>query len=89
MGLVNHYYNLRFLAEDPDLPSVNHRFAGGDIGALVIPASVSVIEDSDKPEVAQNLVRFLLTQEAQEYFRDQTFEYPLASGVEPVAAVSP
>ena len=32
MGLVNHYYNYRFLAEDPGLPSRNHRFADGDIG---------------------------------------------------------
>ena len=84
MGLVNHYYNLRFLAEDPDLPSVNHRFGGGDIGALVIAASVSIIEGSDKPQAARELIEFLLSQESQEYFRDETFEYPLARGVEPV-----
>lgn len=84
MGLVNHYYNLRFLAEDPDLPSVNHRFGGGDIGALVIPSSVSILTGSDQQEAAQRLVEFLLTDPSQAYFRDQTFEYPLAEGVEPV-----
>lgn len=84
MGLVNHYYNLRFLAEDPDLPSVNHRFGDGDIGALLIAASISVIEGTDQPEAAQRLVEFMLGQEAQEFYRDQTFEYPLARAVEPV-----
>ena len=42
-GLVNHYYNHRFLAEDPGLPSRNHQFDDGDIGGLVIPASASVL----------------------------------------------
>ncbi len=32
MGLVNHYYNERFLAEDPSLPSRNHTLSDGDIG---------------------------------------------------------
>ncbi len=42
-GLVNHYYNHRFLAEDPGLPSRNHEFAAGDIGALVIPSAPNTI----------------------------------------------
>lgn len=84
MGLVNHYYNVRFLAEDPDLPSRNHRFAGGDIGGLVIASSVSTIAGSEQSETAQELIRFLLTEASQEYFRDETFEYPLANGVAPV-----
>jgi iron(III) transport system substrate-binding protein len=84
MGLVNHYYNLRFLEEDPQLPSVNHRFAEGDIGGLVLASSVSMVAGSDQPEAAQRLIEFLLSEQAQEYFRDETFEYPLARGVEPV-----
>ena len=36
MGLVNHYYLLRFLAEDPDAPGINHNFASDDIGSLLI-----------------------------------------------------
>ena len=84
MGLVNHYYNLRFLEEDPSLPSRNHRFEGGDIGALLIPSSVSIIAGSDQQEAATALVEFLLSEQAQSYFRDETFEYPLAAGVDPV-----
>lgn len=82
MGLVNHYYNFRFLAEDPDLPSRNHRFPDGDIGALVITSSAGIVEGTDQPEWAQQFVDYLLTEDAQQYFRDETFEYPLAGDLE-------
>ena len=83
MGLVNHYYNERFLAEDPSLPSRNHRFPGGDIGSLVIESSASVLASSDKQEQAREFIQFLLSKSSQEYFASETFEYPLAGGVAP------
>jgi iron(III) transport system substrate-binding protein len=89
MGLVNHYYNHRFLQEDPSLPSRNHRFEDGDIGGLLIPSSASVLAASDKREEAEAFIRFLLSKEAQEYFADETFEYPLAQGVPPAEGVPP
>jgi iron(III) transport system substrate-binding protein len=89
MGLVNHYYNHRFLQEDPSLPSRNHRFGDGDIGGLLIPSSASVLAASDKKEEAEAFIRFLLSKEAQEYFADETFEYPLAQGVPPAEGVPP
>ena len=89
MGLVNHYYNHRFLDEDPGLPSRNHRFDGDDIGSLVIASSVSVLEGSERSEDAAAFVRFLLSEDAQRYFADETFEYPLAVGVEPAGDVPP
>lgn len=81
MGLVNHYYNHRFLAEDPSLPSRNHRFAAGDLGSLVISSGVSVLAGTDQADAAEEFVRYLLAQPAQEYFARETFEYPLAAGV--------
>jgi iron(III) transport system substrate-binding protein len=81
MGLVNHYYNYRFQKENPETPSRNHAFADGDVGGLVIPATVSVLAGSDKAEEAARFVEFLLSPEAQRYFADQTFEYPLVQGV--------
>ncbi len=81
MGLVNHYYNERFLAEDPSLPSRNHILADGDIGSLVIPSNVSILAGTDQAEAAEEFVRFLLTEEAQTYFAEETFEYPLVDGV--------
>lgn len=89
MGLVNHYYNARFLAEDPDLPSRNYSFPEETLGNLVIAASVSAIEGSDQPELAQQFIEFMLSEQAQRYFSDETFEYPLVSGVEPSADLPP
>ncbi len=89
MGLVNHYYNYRFLAEDPSLPSRNHQFEDGDIGNLVIPSSVSVLASSDRQEDAQAFVDFLLTEESQAYFAEETFEYPLVEGVATAEGVPP
>ncbi len=89
MGLVNHYYNFRFLAEDPSLPSRNHQFADGDIGNLVIPSSVSVLAASERRGDAERFVDFLLSTESQEYFASETFEYPLAEGVDPAPGVPP
>lgn len=88
MGLVNHYYALRFLAEDPDLPVANHVLPDGDLGALVIPSTISITATSDSPAAAE-LVSFLLDEQAQRYFADETMEYPLAAGVEPPADVPP
>ena len=89
MGLVNHYYNYRFLEEDPSLPSRNHQFEDGDIGGLVIPSSASVLAASDKKEEAEAFIQFLLSEQAQEYFAAETFEYPLARDVPPAEGVPP
>ena len=83
LGLVNHYYNERFLAEDPSLPSRNYRFPEGDLGALVIESSASVLAGTDKTEQAHAFIEFLLDRESQEFFASETFEYPLVSGVDP------
>lgn len=89
MGLVNHYYNFQFLAEDPDLPSRNHQFADGDIGGLVIPSAASIVAGTDDTEDAERFISFLLSEEAQRYFASETFEYPLADDVPAASGVPP
>lgn len=85
VGLVNHYYLLGFLADDPDAPAANHFFPGGDPGSLVNVAGTGVLEASDEQEAAVELVRFLLSRDAQAYFsgaqEDDGFEYPLVEGL--------
>ena len=88
-GLVNHYYNHRFLEEDPGLPSRNHQFDDGDIGGLVIPSSASVLASSGRQEDAQRFIAFLLEKGSQEYFAEETYEYPLADGVPAAEGVPP
>lgn len=83
VGLVNHYYNHRFLDEDPEHPGVNHRFADDDIGNLLIVTAAALVEGTEAPDAATSLIEYLLGPSAQEYFATETFEYPLAAGVEP------
>ena len=87
VGLVNHYYVYQALAEDPQFSGVNHNFAVDDIGSLVIVTGASMLESTDSPDQSVELIRFLLQEEAQRYFSDQTFEYPLAAGVAPASVL--
>jgi iron(III) transport system substrate-binding protein len=89
MGLVNHYYNYQYLAESPGSPTRNYVFPDGDIGALLIATTVSVLEPSDDRERAAQFVEFLLSEDAQRYFSAETFEYPLVADVEPSEQLPP
>ena len=89
MGLVNHYYNLRAKAEDPGVASENYYFPDRDIGSLLIVTAIGVLSSSELPELADQLVEFMLGEEAQSFYSEQTFEYALASGVGPPQALPP
>lgn len=89
MGLVNHYYNVRYLVEDPGAPSRNYQFPGDDIGSIMLATTASVLEGSDRAEDGEEFVRYLLGASAQEYFANSTFEYPLVKGVEPSEELAP
>ncbi len=88
-GLVNHYYLLRLRAEGAGQDAENHFIPSGDVGTLVIPAGVGVLAGSDRPEAAIQFVEFLLSFDAQEYFANETFEFPLIEGVDPVEGLPP
>lgn len=89
VGLVNHYYNYQALAEDPNHPGLNHQFAPDDPGSLLIVTGAAIVEGTDRPDVAAQLIEFLLGPEGQQYFADETFEYPLAIGQEPATEIPP
>ncbi|MDF1662242.1 MAG: iron ABC transporter substrate-binding protein [Planctomycetota bacterium] len=83
VGLVNHYYLHRFLAEKgPEFPVGNHYLPGGDAGSLINVAGVAVLKSSANSKAAQKFVEYMLSKSAQEYFAKETHEYPLAKGVE-------
>ncbi|MEL6890415.1 MAG: extracellular solute-binding protein [Actinomycetota bacterium] len=86
-GLVNHYYNFRFLAEDGSHPGRNHLFDTDDPGAVLIITGAGVVEGTDKPDEAAQLIEFLLGSSGQQYFAEETFEYPLANGEQPAGDV--
>lgn len=80
-GLVNHYYLLRALAENPDEVGKNFFFTVPTAGSLVMPSGIGVLKTSEKQDAAQRFIEFLLSNAAQEYFANETFEYPLVPGV--------
>lgn len=88
MGLVNHYYAYRFLDEDPDAPIANHLFPADDIGSLLIVTAVAEPVAGDQ-ELGDELIEFLLSEPAQRFLTDETFEYPLTAGVEPAEVLPP
>lgn len=82
VALINHYYLFQAQAESgEEYPVANHYFTGGDPGALVNVAGVGILDTADHPAAADALVRFLLDEEAQTYFSEETFEYPLVTGI--------
>jgi len=80
LGLPNHYYLLRFLASDPEFPVAQTVFRAGDIGNLVNVAGAAVRRGSKKHAAAYKVIEFLLAPEAQSYFTEKVFEYPVANG---------
>ncbi|MCB0919315.1 MAG: iron ABC transporter substrate-binding protein [Actinobacteria bacterium] len=89
MGLVNHYYNERAKVENASTPTENYFFPDGDIGSLLIATAVGVVNGTDQASEADKLVAFLLSEQAQEFFANETFEYPLAEGVAPPHGLPP
>lgn len=81
-GFVNHYYLFQLQEEEGgDVPANNYYFRNGDPGALVNVAGVGILGTSNNAPEAGELLDFLLSEEAQQYFADETFEYPLVAGI--------
>lgn len=83
VGFVNHYYLFRQLAEQGQtFGARNYYLQNGDPGALINVAGAGILNTARNQEAATQFVRFLLSQEAQQYFTDETYEYPLVEGSE-------
>ena len=89
LGLVNHYYLLRLQAEGGGKRAANHFLSAGDPGSLVMPSGLGVLAGSEQSEDAHSFIEFMLSETAQRYFAEQTYEYPLAAGVRPAASLPP
>ena len=82
VGFVNHYYLFRFLREEgKGFTARTHFLPGGGPGSLVMVAGAGVLAPAKHKEAAYEFLRFMLAEEAQLYFAEQTFEYPLVAGV--------
>jgi iron(III) transport system substrate-binding protein len=90
IGLVNHYYLYNEFKNEPDAPVANHypgQEAGGE-GTFVNIAGVGIVGD-DVSDEARAFLEFLLSEEGQSYFREETAEYPVAAGIEALPELPP
>ena len=82
VGLVNHYYLHRFIAEDGDDFGARNLFLNdGGPASLVMVAGAGILDTGSNSDNADTFVRFLLSKVAQQYFAASTYEYPLVDGV--------
>ncbi len=78
VGLVNHYYLYRFLAEQgEDFAARNYYFTDSGAGSMINVAGAGILNTSDSTDAARQLIEFLLSDEAQQYFASETYEYSL------------
>jgi iron(III) transport system substrate-binding protein len=90
VGFVNHYYVPRFIAEEgEDFGARNYYLGNGDPGAVIDVAGVAIHQSSDLREAAERFVEYMLDVEAQQYFAQETHEYPLSAGVPPAGNLPP
>jgi iron(III) transport system substrate-binding protein len=81
MGLVNDYYLYELKAQDPELAAQNNYFPDGDLGSLILTTTVGVLDTANDTSKATQFIEYLLSKRAQEFYAEQSFEYPLARGV--------
>jgi iron(III) transport system substrate-binding protein len=83
VGLVNHYYLYERIAADgaSNVYVRNEYPEKGDLGGLVNVAGVGILKDSAADPASLAFVEFMLGKEAQTYFAEKTFEYPLVPSV--------
>jgi iron(III) transport system substrate-binding protein len=83
LGLVNHYYLFELIAEkgEREVSARNQFMAPGDPGGLVNVAGAGILNSTDQAEQAQALIDFLVSDPAQQFFAEQTWEYPLVDSV--------
>jgi iron(III) transport system substrate-binding protein len=83
LGLINHYYWFRQAAEvGADAMRAQLKFLPGDPGGIVNVTGAAILENAADDADARAFVEYLVSEEAQQYFVEETFEYPLLPGVD-------
>lgn len=79
LGWVNHYYLHQ--GKRPGDVSFNHAFAPGDAGNVLMVSGLAVRAGSPREADAHKLVAWLVSDDAQARIAEQSWEYPVRSGV--------
>ncbi|MBE0008204.1 MULTISPECIES: iron ABC transporter substrate-binding protein [unclassified Arthrobacter] len=83
-GLINHYYWFRQAAEtgEENMRAQLSYPEAGDPGSIVNVTGAGILSNAGQDADALEFVEFLVSADAQQYFVEETFEYPLAEGAE-------
>ncbi|MEX2356637.1 MAG: iron ABC transporter substrate-binding protein [Thermaerobacterales bacterium] len=81
VAFVNHYYLHRFKSEDPNFPAANYYLKDGDVGAMINIAGAGILKEASNLSAAERFLDYMLSEDAQTYFAEETTEYPLIEGV--------
>ncbi len=89
MGLINHYYLYELAAEAgrESIVAENLFLDDGGAGSLINISGAGVVSGTDRGDDAQALLDFMLSETAQNYFAENTYEYPMIEGVDPPAGL--
>ena len=80
MGWVNHYYLHRL--DKAERTAANWSFpTAGDAGNVLMIAGVGIRKNSPNRAAAEAFVEWLVTEESQNYFAQDGFEYPTRPGI--------
>lgn len=83
LGLINHYYWYEAAAEvGADNMRAALQYLPGDSGGIVNVTGAAILDSAANDPDAIAFVEYLLSDEGQTYFVEETFEYPLVEGVE-------
>lgn len=82
VGITNHYYLARLLADDPDFPVLPFWANQNGRGVHVNVSGAGVSAEADDPGLATDLIEWLAT-DGQEEFVYGNHEYPVNPDVEP------
>ena len=82
IGLVNHYYLHRFIAEQGDTFNARNLYlSDGGPCSLVMVAGAGIVNTGKNQANAEKFLKFLVSKVAQQYFTGQIYEYPVIDGV--------
>lgn len=83
LGLINHYYWYR-MASEVGAENMRAQLAfpeQGDAGSIVNVTGAGLLSGAAEDADALEFIEYLVSESAQQYFVDNTFEYPLIDGV--------
>jgi iron(III) transport system substrate-binding protein len=92
LGVINHYYWYRLRDElgASKIHSAEKFFAPGDPGYVIDVSGAGVLASSSHQAEAQKFLAFLVSKQGQEILaHDESYEYPLGSGVQTAKPLVP